>query len=161
MSAAPGQTRQDCRYPQSHATARPIRIELESVAQDPGTPATSHGSTSAPRRNQSHKVALFAADPCMGGSKLVMHIYPHSWKIVGPIRAGGKPLTPRAAGSPLGCCRTRWINYRGRADHGQWCSDNPPAGVWPGWRGTTPAKPGGKGISMWLGLLCSHGRSCT
>jgi hypothetical protein len=34
VSSAPGQTRQDCRYPQSHATARPIRVELESVAQN-------------------------------------------------------------------------------------------------------------------------------
>jgi len=33
VSSAPGQTRQACRYPQSHATARPIRDELDGVVQ--------------------------------------------------------------------------------------------------------------------------------
>lgn len=34
MSSAPGQIRQACRYPQSHATARPVRDELAAIVQN-------------------------------------------------------------------------------------------------------------------------------
>jgi len=36
VSSAPGQIRQACWYPQSHATGRPIRDELAAVAQNQG-----------------------------------------------------------------------------------------------------------------------------